>query len=65
MLAESDEQQVDVCCVPFQSPLDADLVIDMVQDGVRLLFDPKQQRLKVRTGYKTTQSLILMSSLFR
>lgn len=30
-----------------QRPLDTDLVVDMVQDGLRLLFDPKLQRLKM------------------
>ena len=34
--------------VLLQSPLDTDLIVDLVQDGVKLLFDPKLQRLKVR-----------------
>ena len=31
----------------FQNPLDHDLVINMTNDGIRLLFDPVGQRLKV------------------
>lgn len=31
-----------------QFPLDMDLVVDMTEDGIRLIFDPKNQRLKVR-----------------
>ena len=30
-----------------QRPLDQDLAVDLNQDGVRLYFDPKSQRLKV------------------
>lgn len=30
-----------------KSPLDTDLVLDLLHDGVRLLFDSKLQRLKV------------------
>ena len=37
---------------PHQFPLDMDVVIDMTEDGVRLLFDPKNQRLKVGTCSK-------------
>lgn len=31
----------------FQNPLDADIVINLTQDGIRLFFDPICQRLKV------------------
>lgn len=31
----------------FQNPLEVDLVINLPQDGVRLIFDPVVQRLKV------------------
>lgn len=31
----------------FQNPLSVDLVINMPQDGVRLVFDPVAQRLKI------------------
>lgn len=30
-----------------QTPLDVDIVLDMTNDGVKLVFDPKSQRLKV------------------
>lgn len=32
----------------FQNPLAVDLVISLPQDGIRLIFDPVVQRLKVR-----------------
>ena len=32
-----------------QTPLDVDIMLDMTNDGVRLVFDPKSQRLKVST----------------
>ena len=31
----------------YQQPLDVDLVADLVEDGIRLIFDPKYQRLRV------------------
>ena len=30
-----------------QQSLDVDLVADLVEDGIRLIFDPKCQRLRV------------------
>jgi hypothetical protein len=35
-------------CYLFQNPLAVDLVISLPQDGIRLIFDPVVQRLKVR-----------------
>lgn len=31
---------------PFQTPLNVDIIINLPQDGIRLIFDPVQQRLK-------------------
>ena len=36
-------------CTYPKSPFEVDLVLDLVQDGIRLLFDPKLQRLKVQS----------------
>ena len=36
-------------CSVFQNPLSTDLVINLSQDGIRLIFESKSQRLKV--GY--------------
>ncbi|KAL5477986.1 hypothetical protein EMCRGX_G024858 [Ephydatia muelleri] len=38
-----------------QQPLDVDLVVDLVEDGIRLIFDPKCQRLRVIDVYDTTK----------
>ena len=38
---------ISICFTLHQYPLDMDVVIDMTEDGIRLLFDPKNQRLKV------------------
>ena len=31
----------------FQEPLTVDLVINLTQDGIKLIFDPINQRLKI------------------
>ena len=42
----------------LQFPLDMDVVIDMTEDGVRLLFDPKNQRLKVSPSALFSEALL-------
>eukprot|EP00731_Ephydatia_muelleri_P023427 Em0015g1010a len=39
-----------------EQPLDVDLVVDLVEDGIRLIFDPKCQRLRVIDVYDTTKA---------
>lgn len=38
-----------------QNPLDLDVVVGLTQDGIRLLFDPKSQRLKMIEVYDVTK----------
>lgn len=49
------------CCFSFyfQGPLNMDLVIYLSQDGIRLIFDPVSQRLKVSSSL---QHLVVTTS---
>lgn len=40
-----------------------DLVIDMVQDGIKLLFDPKLQRLKVSLALGVCHFCVVLTPL--
>jgi len=44
----------DLCFILLQNPLLTDLVINLSQDGVRLIFDSTSQHLKVSDSLKWT-----------
>lgn len=43
--------RISICCLfSFQTPLSHDLILNLTQDGIKLMFDATNQRLKVRNN---------------